>query len=61
MKFLSSLLAFLRYILPWTKSTVKDLKVVLGAIEEGIEALERDAQYPFDYTKKRILEAKDSI
>jgi hypothetical protein len=61
MNTLSSIIAFIRYILPWTKSTVKDLKVVLGAIEEGIEALERDAQYPFDYTKKRIVEAKESI
>lgn len=61
MKWLSSILAFIRYILPWTKSTVKDLKVVLEAVEGGIEALERDAMYPFDYTKKRIAEAKDSI
>ena len=61
MRWLSDVLAFLRYILPFTKSTVKDLKVVLEAVDGGMEMLEKHEGYPFLFTKSRIKEAKNSV
>ena len=60
MRWLSSIIAFLRYILPWTKSTVKDLKAVLEAVEGGIEMMEKQEGYPFTFTKRLVKEAKDT-
>ena len=57
---LTKTLSFLRYILPFTKSTVKDLKVVLEAVEGGIEMMEKQEGYPFTFTKRLVKEAKDT-
>ncbi len=56
----SKILAFIRYILPFTKSTVKDLKSVLEAVEGGIEMMEKHEGYPFTFTKRLVKEAKDT-
>ena len=61
MNLLSKALAFLRFILPWTKSTVKDLKVVLSTVEASLDMLEHSTQYPFEDTRKKLKEAEDTL